>query len=141
MEAYLDFEIESEISNRSEYVSDYYDDEVYEAESDVLDNVWPILNATIDEFDPDGDIVCAADVDRDYVVIETISDSDRDKQVASNILNALRSRLESVGSTRELELYGDQISGGYPSYDPPEYETFTTDVTAWLNISDKIRFE
>ena len=106
-----------------------------------MDKVWPILDAAVDKYDPDGDVICGLDVNVDNVVVETISDSDRDKQVASDILNEVRSKLEQVGSKSELELYGDQISGGYPSYDPPEYETFTTDVTSWLNISDKIRFE
>ena len=141
MNAYLDFEIESEISNRSSYVDDYYDDEVFDAELSILDKVWPILDAAVDKYDPDGDVICGLDVNIDNVVVETISDSDTDKQVASDILNEVRSKLEQVGSKSELELYGDQISGGYPSYDPPEYETFTTDVTSWLNISDKIRFE
>ena len=64
------------------------------------------------------------------------------KEQANEVIELVKEKLSGTyGDTYYEEYYGNQISGGYPSYDPPEYESFELSYCAELVFTDKIEFE
>ena len=61
---------------------------------------------------------------------------------AKEVIEIIKKQLDGISSDfQELEYYGRQISGGYPSYDPPEYESLSLMYYACLVIGDNVKFE
>lgn len=55
-----------------------------------------------------------------------------DKDGVEKILKDFQSYLKKFTYKDDFIVYGDRISGGYPSYDPPEYEEF--DILVYVNF-------
>ena len=142
LKAFVDYEKDHDLSDeQKEALYDYNNDN--ECLRSMETKVREKLEELINQYDPslgldyDTDL---SDWDDDSSYISIWFDDDVDEDTATKVTLDIRDKLLSLTDTNSFEICGDQISGGYPSYDPPEYETFTTDVTSWLNISDKIRF-
>jgi len=68
--------------------------------------------------------------------------NDMPEEDALKIVNDIKKRIDGIhGDYVYQEYYGDQISGGYPSYDPPEYESLEFSYCGSLVLTDNIKFE
>lgn len=143
LKAFVDYEQDHNLSDeQKEALYDYNNDN--ECLSSMETKVREKLEELINQYDPnlgldyDTDL---SDWDDDSSYISIWFDDDVDRDTATKVTLDIRDKLLSLTDKNSFEVYGDQISGGYPSYDPPEYETIEVEIESGLNIDDKITFE
>ncbi len=117
---------------------DMCSEQIRDVEWNLINKAVDLFDKLLDEFDIDYteyDI----DTEREEAYVCFINRSD--KNIVLEMMKRLQSQLENLKEEEEITVYGRQISGGYPSYDPPEYEEFEVDVEAWLSCGDEVYIE
>lgn len=145
MEAYFNYEMmftpDKYSLDLDDKEQDQFDEAVSDLESKAESKMDDALEHIIWDLDSDGDVVKGYDVWDGTAVIELLGDSEHDKEVATAILEKLQETMDSFSLTDEILIYGRQVWGGYPSYDPPEYEEHYFDVELQFDYSDEIIFK
>jgi len=111
----------------------------------IRDVEWNLINKAVDLFDrlldESGIEYTEYDIDTECEEAYVCFINQYDKNNVVKLMNRLQSELERMKLDEEIEVYGRQISGGYPSYDPPEYEEFSVDVEVWFSCGNELYFE
>lgn len=143
LKAFVDYE-------KNHYLSDEQREVLYDYNNDnkcllsMETKVRKRLEKLINQYDPslgldyDTDL---SDLNDGSSYISIWFDDDIDEDTATKVTLDIRNKLLSLKDKNSFEIYGDQVSGGYPSYDPPEYEIIEVEIESGLNIDDKITFE
>ena len=114
-------------------------EDIKNVEWGLIDKAVDLLDRLLDESEID---YTEYDVDVYYneqAYVDFINSSDKNKDL--ELMKKFQKELENLNVRDEIEVYGKQISGGYPSYDPPEYEEFEVNVDAWFSVGDTVYFE
>ena len=111
----------------------------------IRDVEWNLINKAVDLFDrlldESGIEYTEYDIDTECEEAYVCFINQYDKNNVVKLMNRLQGELERMKLDEEIEVYGRQISGGYPSYDPPEYEEFCVDVEVWFSFGNEVYFE
>ena len=118
-------------------------------------DLWKLIENTFEDLVPKniGDEYEAKDPKFNFGVWDDLREIDCDfyaffefsipelRQEFEDLLNKLKDKIKNYTAKADVISYGDQIYGGYPSYDPPEYAESEGTYEGSLDIGDIIFIE
>lgn len=145
MKAKFDVELEEDISWPDDDAVDRYsyDDSLRDIDCgllslaiDKLDELLYKKNIDYLEYDIDFDYRSSSGIT--YVEFD---EKVEDKNKVKAVLEEFQDIMEKLSYTDTFTAWGRYLYGGYPSYDPPEYDDYEVEVTVSFYITSNIEFE
>ena len=114
-----------------------YSEEIRDAEWSLVSKATDILDELVYKYNLD----CIYDIDIEEEVVTLSFDNPSDKNKAVKVLTEFQTKLDGLEYKDEFTIYGNIISGGYPSYEPPEYEETEVEMTLYFGYNKEIWFK